>query len=372
MLLYRHGYTAGTNLARQRVRRSPGGTQRVPVLPGLVTPIDSEGGVGQAFSPESKESAASAKTSRRARGGFAFSFTVQAVLAVVVAHALALPLLYSTWLGGRGFAPVALALSCIALALLGWRWSRLIAAMRATLQLFGAFRDEPSARTDAHSPGLEGLQRSLESVHRRVARRVAKLKAARDAAELDASSQRTLAQQLTRAQRIARVGGWEWERGTDDIVCSSEVYRILGVDEAVFRPRPASIQTFIHPEDRRAFRRWLIKLARGTDAEGMDLRIVARGNELRHVHLLGEGLSIDGGRIIGVAGTIQDATERTRAIQQIHRLAYFDVLTEPPTPGFTKTRRTLEAAKRRQVVAIMLWILITSSGSTTAGHACRR
>ena len=304
--------------------------------------------MGQAFSPESKESAASAKTPPRARGGFAFSFTVQAVLAVVLAHALALPLLYSTWWGGRGFAPVALALSCIALALLGRRWSRLIVAMRATLQLFGAFRDEPSARTEAHSPGLEGLQRSLESVHRRVARRVAKLKAARDAAELDASSLRTLVQQLTRAQRIARVGGWEWERGTDDIVCSSEVYRILGVDEAVFRPRPASIQTFIHPEDRRAFRRWLIKLARGTDAEGMDLRIVAQGNELRHVHLLGEGLSTDGGRIIGVAGTIQDATERTRAIQQIHRLAYFDVLTELPNRSrfHEKLAETLEAAKR--------------------------
>ena len=303
--------------------------------------------MGEAFSPEGKGSAAAATASPRTRGAFAASLAVQAVVAVVLAHAVALPLLYSRWLGGRGFAPVAVLLSCIALALLGRRWSRAIAGMHATLQLFGAFRDEP-ARTDAHSPGLEGLQRSLESVHRRVARRVAKLKTARDAAELDASTQRALAAQLTRAQRIARVGGWQWERGADSILCSSEVYRILGVDEAAFQPRPVSIQTFIHHEDRRAFRRWLIKLARGAEAEGMDLRIVAPGSELRHVHLLGECMLDDGGSIIGVAGTIQDATERTRAIQQIHRLAYFDVLTELPNRSrfHEKLAETLESAKR--------------------------
>jgi diguanylate cyclase (GGDEF)-like protein/PAS domain S-box-containing protein len=282
------------------------------------------------------------------RRAFACSFSTQAASAVVLAHALVLPPLYAGWLNGPGLALAALLLSCVGLALLGRRWARTIADMRTTLQLFGVSGDEKHARIDAQSPGLEGLRRSLESVHRRVARRVLKLKVARDAAELDAEALRTLSQQLTRAQRIARLGGWEWDRTSDSIACSSEVYRILGVDQALFRPRPASIQSLIHQEDRRAFRRWLIKLARGAEAEGMDLRVVAKDGELRHVHLLGEGMLNDAGRIVGVAGTIQDATERTRAIQQIHRLAYFDVLTELPNRSrfHEKLAETLDVAKR--------------------------
>jgi diguanylate cyclase (GGDEF)-like protein/PAS domain S-box-containing protein len=304
--------------------------------------------VGEAASPEIRVSTSAGRGLARLRPAFACSFSAQAASAVVIAHALVLPLLYAGWLTGPGFALAALVLSCAALALLGRRWARAIAGMRGTLQLFGVSRDEKHARIEAHSPGLEGLQRSLESVHRRVARRVQKLKAARDVAELDAQTQRTLAEQLTRAQRIARVGGWEWDRTSDSITCSAEVYRILGVDESLFRPRPASIQSLIHHEDRRAFRRWLIKLARGADAEGMDLRIVAKDGELRHAHLLGEGMPNDAGRIVGVAGTIQDATERTRAIQQIHRLAYFDVLTELPNRSrfHENLAETLEVAKR--------------------------
>jgi diguanylate cyclase (GGDEF)-like protein len=282
------------------------------------------------------------------RPAFAFGFTAQALTAVLLAHAVPLSLLYAGRLGAQEYALIALGLSCAALALLGRRWTRAIAAMRATLQRFAGREDDGASRAVVQSPGLAGLQRSLESVHRRVARRVHKLKAARDAAELEASAERTIAQRLTRAQRIARLGSWEWERGSDTIACSAEVYRILGVDEAVYPARPASIQSFIHQDDRRAFRRWLIKLASGAEAEGMDLRIVAHAGDLRHVHLLGEGMADDGGRIVGVAGTIQDATERTRAIQQIHRLAYFDVLTELPNRSrfHEKLAETLDIAKR--------------------------
>ena len=175
--------------------------------------------MGEAASPESRRSRSSGGGAGRLRPAFICSFSAQAASAVVLAHALVLPLLYAGSLSGPGFALVSLVLSCAALTLLGRRWARSIASMRATLQLFGV-SDEKTARSEAHSPGLEGLQRSMESVHRRVARRVQKLKAARAAAELDASNQRTLARQLTRAQRMARVGGWEWDRSSDAVVCS--------------------------------------------------------------------------------------------------------------------------------------------------------
>jgi diguanylate cyclase (GGDEF)-like protein len=126
------------------------------------------------------------------------------------------------------------------------------------------------------------------------------------------------------------------------------MYRILGANPATFRPRPAAIRELIHKDDRRAFRHWLIKLARGTVVEGLDVRVIADDGEMRHVHVLGDATRDAGGRIAGVAGTMQDATERTRAIQQIHRLAYFDVLTELPNRSrfHEKLAETLESARR--------------------------
>ncbi len=54
------------------------------------------------------------------------------------------------------------------------------------------------------------------------------------------------------------------------------------------------------------------------------------------------------GSVLGLVGTIQDATERTRTIQQMHRLAYFDVVTELPNRSrfHEKLVETLKAAER--------------------------
>ena len=275
------------------------------------------------------------------------NLTTQAMAAVAFAHAATLPLLLRGWIGGVGFALVTLALSCAALAVLGQRWARALNGLRAALLQFSAQREGDDARSGARV-GLLQLQHGFESAHRRALRRVQRLRAERDTAENEAKSQREQVGQLTRAQRIAGLGSWQWDRASDAIACSDEVSRILGFNPASFRPRPATIEALLHHDDRRAFRRWMIKLARGASVEGIDLRVLLRDADLRHVHLLGEGILGDDGLCTGVTGTIQDSTEQTRAIQQIHRLAHFDVLTELPNRSrfHEKLAETLEAARR--------------------------
>ena len=80
--------------------------------------------MGEAVSPETSVSASTGRGLGRFRPAFACSFSLQAASAVVLAHALVLPLLYAGWLNGPGFALAALVLSCAALALLGRRWAR--------------------------------------------------------------------------------------------------------------------------------------------------------------------------------------------------------------------------------------------------------
>ena len=135
-------------------------------------------------------------------------------------NAATLPLLIGGWLSGVAYALTALVLSCVALAVLGQRWSRSMHGLRATLQQFGSQREGDAASANRHT-GLERLRHGFESAHRRALRRVHRLKAARDTAEHDASAQRDLVARFTLAQRIARLGSWQWDRESDAISCST-------------------------------------------------------------------------------------------------------------------------------------------------------
>ena len=284
----------------------------------------------------------------RLRAAFLSSFTGQAMATVVVANLVLLPLLSAGWLSGLSFAFGVFVLSCAGLIFVGDRWARSIARLRAEVQRFSEGSDGEEPPPDWRFAGLDGIRRSLRGLRRAVADRVQQLKAARDAAQEECDASRTVAGQFARIQRIARVGTWDWDRATDGVNCSDEVMRIFGLKVGQPQPRREAIEGYIHKDDRSAFRRWMVKLARGAATEGLDVRISAEDGELRHVHLLAEAVRDASNKIVSVTGTIQDATERTRAIQQIHRLAYFDVLTELPNRSrfHEKLGDTLEAARR--------------------------
>ena len=97
--------------------------------------------LGQEFKSERKRTPSGGRWRTKLRPAFMCSFTVQAVAAVALAHAVLMPLLLAGWLRGPGFALAALALSSMALVFVGRRWARSIAKLREALQRFGEGRD---------------------------------------------------------------------------------------------------------------------------------------------------------------------------------------------------------------------------------------
>jgi diguanylate cyclase (GGDEF)-like protein len=283
---------------------------------------------------------------QRGKWRVAGSFAAEAASTVMLVHvALLVPLLLG-WIAPLAFGVAAALLSAGAVALLSYRMARVLHNLRVVIERFQRITDDAASQPAANGNWTD-LDTSLARLQERTRQRLAELKSSQEAVLRQHQANRRVADHLKKAQRIARVGSWEWERATNRVVCSEEVFRLLHVDASPFRPTTAALLGLIHEDDRRAFRRWILQVSDAGTAHGLDLRMRARDGEILHLHVLGEALRAEG-RTIGVVGTIQDATERTHAIQQIHRLAYYDVLTELPNRSrfHEKLAETLDAARR--------------------------
>lgn len=142
--------------------------------------------------------------------------------------------------------------------------------------------------------------------------------AARAAAELERTrveqALRASEARLARAQRVARMGSWDWDVTADELHWSDETFRVLGLDE---RRAKASYDTFlrlVHPEDEVRVRRHMAAAMRNETCSGpLEYRIVRPDGDVRHVREQKEVTRDSSGRALRMIGTVMDITERRRA-----------------------------------------------------------
>jgi signal transduction histidine kinase len=126
-------------------------------------------------------------------------------------------------------------------------------------------------------------------------------------AEALADSRRRLAE----AQRVARLGRWEWNLITDRMLVTDEVTRLLGE----FYGPLADFLRLVHADDRIAVQRALHEtMELGHPYEG-DHRFTFPGGEERFVHARGIVTRDAAGRPARLSGTIQNITHR-KAMEQ--------------------------------------------------------
>jgi diguanylate cyclase (GGDEF)-like protein/PAS domain S-box-containing protein len=296
--------------------------------------------------PPTKPASAPKRNANHRASHLAAGIALHSALAVTIVQLALVVMLNQHWLNLTTFALASVVASALAVAAVAYYGARVLNNVQKSVRQFWSASDELTSQPAANGNWTD-LNASLVQLHERTRQRLNELKASKEAVQRQSNANLRVAEHLKRAQRIARVGSWEWDRATNRVVCSEEVCRLLHVDPAQFRPATATLINLIHEDDRRAFRRWILRIARGGTAHGLELRVRARDGDVLHLHILGEALRADD-RTIGVVGTIQDATERTHAIQQIHRLAYYDVLTELPNRSrfHEKLAETLDASRR--------------------------
>ncbi|MBN2233193.1 MAG: EAL domain-containing protein [Deltaproteobacteria bacterium] len=162
---------------------------------------------------------------------------------------------------------------------------------------------------------------------------------------------------LANAQRIAKLGHWEWDIIADRLYLSREAVHILGLEQGGSRTIE-DIVTAVHVQDRETVRGAFDRIGEKDTFVGFDCRLDASSLDERFVHLQGEVTFDNQGRRAALAGTVQDVTERKLAEQQIRYLAYFDSLTGLPNRRLFTERLQESIARCRRTGSQMALLFL--------------
>jgi PAS domain S-box-containing protein len=124
---------------------------------------------------------------------------------------------------------------------------------------------------------------------------------------------------LAEAERLARLGSWEWEIESGRVVWSPQLYEIFGMDPAAFEPSLEHYLERVSAEDRERVRK-LIEEARVERLSlAYECRIVLPNGDVRVIDARGRFETDDTGKSTRMWGTVQDITERNRMEEELAR-----------------------------------------------------
>ena len=120
-------------------------------------------------------------------------------------------------------------------------------------------------------------------------------------------------QELSEAQRMAKIGSWEWDPTSDIVTWSEELFHIMGRDPSQPAPSYAEHPSLFTRESWKRLNSAVEKcLKEGTPYE-LELEVEHPDGTVRWTNARGECLCEPNGKIIKLRGTLQDIAERKRA-----------------------------------------------------------
>ncbi|MES2395974.1 MAG: response regulator [Bacteroidota bacterium] len=117
-------------------------------------------------------------------------------------------------------------------------------------------------------------------------------------------------QKLKNAQKIARIGSWDWDIVKNTVAFSDELYRIYGLKCGEFIADFNSFINMIHPEDREYVQKTIEDATYKLQPLNFKHRIVRPNNRVRILHTISQVISDKDGKPIRMQGTEQDVTEQ--------------------------------------------------------------
>jgi PAS domain S-box-containing protein len=123
---------------------------------------------------------------------------------------------------------------------------------------------------------------------------------------------RRIAEMLSRTERIARVGSWEWDHKTDSVRWSEGMFQILGLDPAAGAPPFATHESLFAPGEFERLKSEVDRVLR--DGGGFEIELTALhadGTPIRCMSI-GEAETGPGGGVVRLYGSFQDISHLRR------------------------------------------------------------
>src|SRR5690349_21462168 len=160
------------------------------------------------------------------------------------------------------------------------------------------------------------------------------------------------------AQRIAKIGNWEWQPQTGQFSASSELCRLMGIRPQDFGGTLNAFLQAVDPEDRTRVEKALNCILTERTPCDIDHRLMLPNGSVFVVNLQAEAFFDDQLKALTIVGTAQDISERKRSEREIHRLAYYDSLTGLPNRVLFKDRvaHAIAHARRYQYHLALLFL----------------
>lgn len=164
---------------------------------------------------------------------------------------------------------------------------------------------------------------------------------------------------LDNAQRIARLGNWEWTLETNALSCSREFSRVMGVEDRDQFATWSDILNRIEEPDRHNVRLLAEQAIEECQSFNIEFSVhKPNDNTLQRLRLEAEPHCNEDDQCSHMLGTLQDITERTNAQAQIHNLAYYDLVTGLPNRAQLneQLRYILKLASRNNTSFALLFL----------------
>ena len=118
---------------------------------------------------------------------------------------------------------------------------------------------------------------------------------------------------LAEAQRIGKMGSWELDLQSGNLIWSDEIFRIFEIDAAQFGACYSAFLDAIHPEDREVVNQSYILSLENHTPYDIEHRLMLPDGRIKYLHERCETSYASDGTPLKSLGTVQDITERKRA-----------------------------------------------------------
>ncbi|OIP78599.1 MAG: hypothetical protein AUK48_01325 [Oscillatoriales cyanobacterium CG2_30_44_21] len=125
---------------------------------------------------------------------------------------------------------------------------------------------------------------------------------------------------LKTAQRIGKIGSWEFDLTTGNVVWSEEVFRIFGRDPQIGTPTYPELREYLHPEDWQRFDETVQEAIANGKSYEIEHRICWQNGIIIYVYARGEIVCDQAGNPTQIFGIVMDISGRKKIEHELETL----------------------------------------------------